>query len=152
MKYLWTATLWFLILSCGKPAALEINDDLVANYIRAFEKIKLADPVYARDLVTSLSDTDRPTSAKDPAKVFRAIHEGGFEDFAGFIELNSRIVSAYNSLRTGNFVTEMEKAQKESEERLSKYLEDPKVPPEAKEKIRVSLEKMRETNRESREK
>jgi len=30
--------LFLLILSCEKPAALQINDDIVANYIRAFER------------------------------------------------------------------------------------------------------------------
>jgi hypothetical protein len=126
-----------LLLACGWFGGKKITDETVANYIKAYVRLKQAGPELAERMRNAQGkeiEIDQGMAGYN--EIEKIIKESGFESYQEFVEVNAKIGLAFSQIEGRQFMNEMDQMHSIGFEEIDKQLADPQVPEEAKAELR----------------
>jgi hypothetical protein len=134
-----------LLLACGWFGGKKITDETVANYIKAYVRLKQAGPELAERMRNAQGkeiEIDQGMAGYN--EIEKIIKESGFESYQEFVEVNAKIGLAFSQIEGRQFMNEMDQMHSIGFEEIDKQLADPQVPEEAKAELRRARKEVAE--------
>ncbi|MBL8021879.1 MAG: hypothetical protein JNM27_19550 [Leptospirales bacterium] len=132
-----------LFASCGFFSGPKITDEVVANYIKAYTRLKEKGPEFVQRYAQGTgAPSDMGPGIEGYTEIEKIIKESGFKSYKEFVEVNAKIGLAYSQIEGRQFMNEMDKMHSIGNEEIDKQLADPQVPEEVKAQLRETRQKM----------
>ncbi|MCE9597225.1 MAG: hypothetical protein K8S54_04585 [Spirochaetia bacterium] len=129
--------------TCGFFAGPKITDQVVANYIKAYTRLKEKGPEFVQRYAHGTgAPSDMGPGIEGYVEIERIIKESGFKSYQEFVEVNAKIGLAYSQIEGRQFMNEMDKMHSIGNEEIDKQLADPQVPEEVKAQLRETKRNM----------
>ena len=130
--------LLFAAAGCESPAPLAEKD--VLAYIRAHRNLQRMAPELIKEF-RKPGKLDLAESQKGLSQANQAIKDAGFDDYAHFSRVNSRIAKDFGKMRTKRSQESRDDSHSIGAQRIEAALNNPNVPASTKRELRAKLKK-----------
>ncbi len=128
------------IAACSFLKGPEITDQVVENYINAYEGVKRVAPQFLSQMDQAGGDPAATQGDEAYHKIEAVIKESGFSSYAEFVQVNAKIAAHFSLLEGRGFADKMEQMHAIGTEEFDQALANPDLPPAA----RAELERARQ--------
>ncbi|MEM6298624.1 MAG: hypothetical protein AAF740_08055 [Bacteroidota bacterium] len=139
-----------LISACqgvDRAASLELTDENVQNYIKAYKALRKQVPEILEGLNQNPEATINPQAQF--GQIENIIQESGLQDYPEFVVLNAKIGAVFSIIKATEGMEKFQNLQdsgnemfSDSRSEIQKLLNDPSIPEETKAELRATLEEL----------
>lgn len=143
--------LCFFTSNCFLMKKIELNDQLINSYLKAYKNVKKIAPN-----LTKNGSIDLNAAKNSFSKIEAEIKAAGMKDFTQFVQVTDAVMWAFSKLQSDKYLTQMDSltkgdfsdidggenltnAQSDIENSMREILDNPDIPDETKNQIREQL-------------